>query len=197
MMKRTLAISLLALSLTGCGWLGFGKKDETSPTVSDGSGSGTSGYGDNTTPGPVEIGGDPGSYDSSNGPNAGLPQPGTPVAEIGGGEPPPPADRVIYFPYDSSEMDAAGQRVVEQFAGYLAERAAAKVRLEGHTDARGSREYNVGLGERRAETVRAALLARGVKENQISLLSYGEERPVDPAQTEEAWARNRRVELIK
>ena len=199
-MKRysgTLVIAVLSLSLSACGWLGFGKKDEgsvTDPVGTEGGteSGGTSGYGDNTPAGPSEIGGDPNSMDP--GP---LPPPDSQVAQIGGGEAPPPADRVVYFSYDSAEMDAAGQRVIEQFADYLNARASAKVRLEGHTDARGSREYNIGLGERRAETVRNALLGRGVKETQISLLSYGEERPVDPRQAEDAYARNRRVEFIK
>jgi peptidoglycan-associated lipoprotein len=70
------------------------------------------------------------------------------------------------------------------------------VRLEGHTDERGSREYNIGLGERRAQTVRRALLAQGVAESQITTVSYGEERPAVEGSDEAAFAQNRRVELV-
>ena len=73
----------------------------------------------------------------------------------------------------------------------------ARVRLEGHTDERGSREYNIGLGERRAQTVRRALLLQGVKESQVTTVSYGEERPVAEGSNEAAYSQNRRVELVK
>jgi len=72
----------------------------------------------------------------------------------------------------------------------------ARVRLEGHTDERGSREYNIGLGERRAQTVRRALLVQGVAEAQITTVSYGEERPAVEGSDEAAYAQNRRVELV-
>jgi peptidoglycan-associated lipoprotein len=70
------------------------------------------------------------------------------------------------------------------------------VRLEGHTDERGSREYNIGLGERRAQTVRRALLVQGVAEAQITTVSYGEERPAVAGSDEAAFAQNRRVEFV-
>ena len=70
------------------------------------------------------------------------------------------------------------------------------MRLEGHTDERGSREYNIGLGERRAQSVRRALLLQGAADAQISTVSYGEERPAVPGHDEAAWAKNRRVEIV-
>jgi len=70
------------------------------------------------------------------------------------------------------------------------------VRLEGSTDERGSREYNIGLGERRAQAVRRALLLQGVAESQITTVSYGEERPAVTGHSEDAWAKNRRVEIV-
>ena len=70
------------------------------------------------------------------------------------------------------------------------------MRLEGHTDERGSREYNIGLGERRAQAVRRALMLQGVGDAQIVTVSYGEERPAQPGSDEAAWAKNRRVELV-
>ena len=70
------------------------------------------------------------------------------------------------------------------------------MRLEGHTDERGTREYNIGLGERRAQTVRRALLLQGVAETQVATVSYGEERPAAAGSDEVAWAQNRRVEIV-
>ena len=72
----------------------------------------------------------------------------------------------------------------------------AAVRLEGHTDERGSAEYNVALGERRAQAVKKALLLQGAIETQLSTVSYGEERPVSDGHDEAAWSQNRRVEII-
>jgi peptidoglycan-associated lipoprotein len=85
---------------------------------------------------------------------------------------------------------------VAAHAKYLASRGGMKVRLEGHTDERGSREYNIGLGERRAQAVRRALLLQGASESQLSTVSYGEERPAAAGSDEAAWAKNRRVEIV-
>jgi peptidoglycan-associated lipoprotein len=102
---------------------------------------------------------------------------------------------VIYFDYDSSEIKAEYVEVVAAHAAFLVKYPATRVRLEGHTDERGSREYNIGLGERRAQAVRRALLSQGVAEAQIATVSYGEERPAVPGSDEAAYAQNRRVEL--
>lgn len=104
---------------------------------------------------------------------------------------------VVYFDYDSSEIKPEYDAIVTAHAGYLARYKSARVRLEGNTDERGSREYNIGLGERRAQTVRRALLLQGVQEGQITTVSYGEERPVAEGSDETAYARNRRVELVQ
>ncbi len=106
-------------------------------------------------------------------------------------------NNTVYFAFDSSEINPEGLTVVEAFGKYLAANSGAKLRLEGHTDERGSREYNVGLGERRAVAVQSALVARGASPGQLSVISYGEERPADPGHTEEAWAKNRRVEIVR
>jgi len=103
---------------------------------------------------------------------------------------------VVYFEYDSSEIQAQYLPVVAAHAAYLVKYPSARVRLEGHTDDRGSREYNIGLGERRAQSVRRALLAQGVAEAQVTTLSYGEERPAVEGADEAALAQNRRVELV-
>ena len=102
---------------------------------------------------------------------------------------------VIYFEYDSSEIRPEYLAVVAAHAAYLAKYPTASVRLEGHTDERGSREYNIGLGERRAQTVRRALQLQGVADAQITTVSYGEERPAVEGADEAAYAQNRRVEI--
>lgn len=103
---------------------------------------------------------------------------------------------VVYFDFDSSEIRAEFVPVVAAHAQYLVKYPTARVRLEGHTDERGSREYNIGLGERRAQSVRRALLAQGVADSQITTVSYGEERPAVAGSDEAAFAQNRRVELV-
>ncbi|NJD30260.1 MAG: peptidoglycan-associated lipoprotein Pal [Gammaproteobacteria bacterium] len=102
---------------------------------------------------------------------------------------------LVYFDYDSSEIPSQYLSVVSANAAYLVKYPAARVRLEGHTDERGSREYNIGLGERRAQVVRKALQAQGVADAQITTVSYGEERPAVPGHDEAAYAKNRRVEF--
>ena len=103
---------------------------------------------------------------------------------------------VVYFEYDSSEIRSEYVPVVAAHASYLVKYPTARVRLEGHADERGSREYNIGLGERRAQTVRRALLVQGVAEAQLTTVSYGEERPAVEGSDEAAYGQNRRVELV-
>ena len=105
--------------------------------------------------------------------------------------------KTVYFNYDSADIDTAGQGVISNYGRYLAATASAKVRLEGHTDERGSTEYNVALGERRAQTVARELKAVGATDAQLSVVSYGEERPAVPGSTEEDYAKNRRVEITQ
>ena len=102
---------------------------------------------------------------------------------------------VIYFEFDSSEVRAADQDLVARHAMQLTSNRAYQVRLEGHADERGSREYNIGLGERRAQAVRQMLLIQGVSPDQISTVSFGEERPVGFGSSESDYAQNRRVEF--
>jgi peptidoglycan-associated lipoprotein len=104
--------------------------------------------------------------------------------------------RLVYFDFDSSEVRPEFVPVIAAHAHAIAANAGIHIRLEGHTDERGSPEYNIGLGERRAQNVRRALLLQGVAESQVATVSYGEERPVATGQTEEDWAKNRRVEIV-
>ena len=102
---------------------------------------------------------------------------------------------VIYFDFDSSEVRAADQDMVSRHAMQLGNNPNLRVRLEGHADERGSREYNIGLGERRAQAVRQMLMIQGVSASQISTVSFGEERPVAFGSSEDDYAQNRRVEF--
>jgi peptidoglycan-associated lipoprotein len=104
--------------------------------------------------------------------------------------------RIIYFDFDSYEIPAQYRDIVSAHARRLATSGAMKVRLEGHTDERGSREYNIGLGERRAQAVRRALMLQGAGDGQLVTVSYGEERPAASGSDETAYAKNRRVEII-
>jgi peptidoglycan-associated lipoprotein len=105
-------------------------------------------------------------------------------------------NRTIYFDFDRDEVRAEFRQVLADHGRYLAANPATRVRLEGHADERGSREYNIGLGERRAQAVRQALLLQGAGASQLSTVSYGEERPAVTGSDEESWALNRRVELV-
>jgi peptidoglycan-associated lipoprotein len=103
---------------------------------------------------------------------------------------------IVYFEYDRAEIKPEFVPIVTAHAKYLNTNSSNKVRLEGHSDERGSREYNIGLGERRAQAVRRALMLQGVTEAQITTVSYGEERPSVQGSDESAYAKNRRVELV-
>jgi peptidoglycan-associated lipoprotein len=103
------------------------------------------------------------------------------------------AQRTIYFGFDSSEISGEGTALIAAHAHYLVAHTNLHVRLEGNTDERGSREYNIGLGERRAQAVRRAMLLQGVAEAQLSTVSYGAERPAVDGHDETAWSKNRRV----
>jgi len=102
---------------------------------------------------------------------------------------------VIYFDFDSSEVRAADQDMISRHAMQLGNNSNLRVRLEGHADERGSREYNIGLGERRAQAVRQMLMIQGVSAAQIATVSFGEERPVEFGSSEDDYAQNRRVEF--
>ena len=103
------------------------------------------------------------------------------------------AQRTIYFGFDSSEINPEGTALISAHAHYLVAHSNLHIRLEGNTDERGSREYNIGLGERRAQAVRRAMLLQGVAETQLSTVSYGAERPAVDGHDETAWGKNRRV----
>jgi len=107
----------------------------------------------------------------------------------------PLAKRSVFFDFDGYLMHKSDLALIEAHAKYLTANKSAKVRLEGNADEKGGREYNLALGQRRAETVRKSLVLLGVPEANLEAISYGMEKPVDPNHNEEAWAKNRRVDL--
>ena len=104
--------------------------------------------------------------------------------------------RVVYFDFDQDALRPEFQAAMACHAKYLRDRPSARMSLEGNTDERGSREYNLGLGERRGNAVSSALQANGGSGSQITVVSYGEERPTCNESTEDCWAKNRRVEIV-
>lgn len=103
--------------------------------------------------------------------------------------------KVVYFAYDSNELTPNDIRVLMVHAKYLLDHPKLKLRIAGHTDERGSREYNIALGERRAKAVARYMETKGVPASSLVTVSYGKEQPVDTGSTEQAWAQNRRATL--
>jgi len=106
------------------------------------------------------------------------------------------ATRIFYFDFDVSEFRGSDRDVLTYHARDLAANPSRRVRLEGHADERGTREYNLALGERRANGILNYLIVNGAARNQIEVVSYGEEQPSDRATSDAAYQRNRRVELV-
>ena len=102
----------------------------------------------------------------------------------------------VHFGYDEATLSTEELDLVSKNAEWLKDRPTVKIQVEGHTDERGTAEYNLALGERRAKTVKEALKRFGVEEARITTISYGEETPADPGHTEEAWKQNRRAEFV-
>jgi peptidoglycan-associated lipoprotein len=104
--------------------------------------------------------------------------------------------RIVYFEFDSAKLTSESVEILETHGNFVAANGEVTVRLEGHADERGSREYNIALGDRRAQSVRRVLLFQGASTDQVETVSYGEEQPAVTDHTEDAWSLNRRVELI-
>ncbi|MGI9238568.1 MAG: peptidoglycan-associated lipoprotein Pal [Woeseiaceae bacterium] len=163
---KTLAALLLIALFAGCS----GSQSIPDPEPTDTT------YGDSASTGGMDDGG-MGDGEFIDDPSAG---------ELG---------MVIYFDFDSSEVRAQDQELVSRHATQISDNMGIRVRLEGHADERGSREYNIGLGERRSQAVRQMLLIQGVSASQLSTVSFGEERPASFGSSESDYAQNRRVEI--
>jgi peptidoglycan-associated lipoprotein len=176
-----------ALVLLGCGTSGEVQEESTTgaettaPAADTGAGAETSGVGTGGVTGgeavtaPAEAGftGDP------------LDDPDSLLAK-----------RVVYFDFDKSDIKGEFRSVIQAHAEYLASHPDVSVTIEGHCDERGTREYNISLGERRANAVQRMLTLQGASASQIRVVSYGEERPAALGHDEDAWALNRRAEFI-
>ena len=176
-MKRILSVALLiagAALLAGCP-----KKHNVIEPPNAGSQVSGSTQGEGASTSSRALNGDAGAQGSGMGADAG-----------------PFARKVIYFDFDKSEIKPEFAAVVAAHSRNLASHPNLHVKLEGNTDERGTREYNIGLGERRAQAVRRALMLQGVAQSQITTVSFGAERPAVDGDTEAAWAQNRRVELV-
>jgi peptidoglycan-associated lipoprotein len=108
----------------------------------------------------------------------------------------PLSKRTIYFDFDKADIKPEYRAILQAHAQYLSANSNVRIVLEGHTDERGTREYNMGLGERRATSVKSFLTLEGVSAAQVQTVSYGEERPVSSCAAEECWGLNRRVEIV-
>ena len=104
--------------------------------------------------------------------------------------------KIIYFDYNSSDIQDEFLPIIKHIVNVLQKNPGMKVRLEGHADERGTREYNLALGERRAREVREFILLQGIDENRVDIVSFGEEKPAVMGTGDEAWQQNRRVELV-
>ncbi|UTH75747.1 peptidoglycan-associated lipoprotein Pal [Chromobacterium sp. IIBBL 290-4] len=108
----------------------------------------------------------------------------------------PLAKRSVYFAFDSSAIDGEGKTTVANHSDYLKSQDGKKVIIQGNTDARGSREYNLALGQRRAESVKHAMQVLGVKEQQLEAVSFGKEKPKATGNTDADYAENRRADIV-
>ncbi len=107
-----------------------------------------------------------------------------------------PDQALINFPFDSDELSADDLQTLQQHLSFLQKNPSIKVVLKGHTDERGTVNYNLALGEKRANSVQAFLVSNGINANRIDVISFGETKPIATSHTEEAWAKNRRVEVV-
>lgn len=155
-------------------------------------------------PPPPEIDSRTGSSDALS-PDRELPPPPSAIDIAAMTEPNPlrqaPAGEVselkmIYFAFDSDELTPETIAVLENNVAWLLANPSYTIQIEGHCDERGTNEYNMNLGDRRAKTVKAYLVSRGVPADSLHTISYGEERPLDPSQSESAYAVNRRVQFL-
>ena len=187
---RSCRIALMlvaAAALAACeGTVGTVEDSGTASTSTTDTAS-TSGAGGDAVAGTQTAAGaeDSGTVTSATAPGHPLDDPATPLGT-----------HTIYFEFDSSDVPASAQPVIEAHATYLSQHAGASITLEGHADERGSREYNIGLGEKRALAVRRLMSLLGATGPQIRTISYGEERPADAGHDESAWHLNRRVEIV-
>lgn len=172
-------LPILLIAIVGLGLGGCPKKPTTVPE----SGADTS----------SQAGSTAGTGEGQVGQGQDLPG-GTVIGAVGAA--PAGVATIIYFEFDQSDIRPEFTALINAHARHLAGSAGTQVRLEGHTDERGSREYNIALAERRAQAVRQALTLQGAGDSQLTTVSYGEERPAAEGSDEAAYEKNRRVEIV-
>ena len=183
--KTVLALAISAVILSGC------SEDEKDASLVDGTQNAASGINDASTSGLNNGSGMSGSEMNSSGryPNAGIgpefSDPNNPLSKS-----------TIYFMLDSSQVQNDFVPVIAAHAQYLVAHPDQRVVLQGHGDERGSREYNIALGEQRAKSIASMMKVQGVGGNQLDIVSYGEEKPAALGHDEASWELNRRVEII-
>lgn len=168
-----LLMILCTLILAGCGKKPTTVPEDTGTTVQEG---------------------DAADTDAEGRVGEGRSLPGASGSPTGAG--PAGVGNVIHFDFDRSDIRPEYATLISSHAKHLASSPVVKIRLEGHTDERGTREYNIALAERRAQAVRRALMLQGAGDGQLTTVSYGEERPAVPGSDESAYEKNRRVELV-
>lgn len=181
MLINKIFFAAMLIALAGCS--STGDKPEDGLAGSGAGGAGTSGYGAGAGGAGYGSGGGAGGR-GGNYSAADLDNPSSPLYK-----------KVIYFQYNSSEIMPEYVSVVAAHAEFLAGNSAQRVIVEGHADERGSREYNIALGEQRGKTIANMLKLQGVAEGQIQVVSYGEEKPSCNGHDEECWHQNRRAEF--
>ena len=182
--KTLLALAVSTFLLAAC------SDDEKDGSLTDGTQNATSGINDASTNGLNGDSGMNGSGMSGNGDYAStlgpeFNDPNNPLSK-----------RTVYFMLDSSEIMPDFTPVIAAHAQYLIANPGQRITLEGNGDERGSREYNIALGEQRAKSVASIMKVQGVPENQLDIVSYGEEKPAAFGNDESAWEKNRRVEIV-
>ena len=172
-MKNLVACALAALAVAGCAKDTSNAQIEERSTARPGTGGSTQPSTSQTRPTtPDNVGGNP------------LTDPSSPLSK-----------RSVYFDFDSNEVKDEYRSLLQAHARYIADHRDAHVRIEGNTDERGSREYNLALGQRRAEAVKRVMTVMGADGSRIETISYGEEKPKSPGHDETAWAENRRADI--
>jgi len=180
-MNKLVSIACLfaaAALLAGCPKKSTTVEPPTAGSQVPGAG-GTTNAGEGASTTTTPLGGEEGALGAKGGPTGGL-----------------LSRKVIYFDFDKSDIKPEFRDLIAAHSQYLIAHPGNKLKLEGNTDERGTREYNIGLGERRAQSVRRAMMLLGVSETQLTTVSFGAERPAVEGDNEEAWAKNRRVELV-
>jgi peptidoglycan-associated lipoprotein len=167
-----LGVALLGAALAGCGG-----KSNVNPAPAPGGGN--------------QSGMNNGNAGTNQGQNLGYNQPGQQQNQQPGAT--RPDHHKVYFGFDKSDIKPEYTQLLTKTANYLMAHPNMNVRLEGYTDERGTKAYNIALGDRRAQSVKRFLMLQGVSPDQLKTVSYGEEDPADPGHNPAAWAKNRRV----